>query len=57
MNGKLVILIIIVATLIGIGLAWYFLNTLPSNMKDESFIENTVLYTNNWLSSYKLLIK
>lgn len=57
MNGKLVILIVIVTTLAGIALAWYFLNTLPTNTQDQSFIETTVIYTNNWLSSYNFLIK
>jgi len=36
MEGKWVILIVIIVTLLGIGLAFYFLQTLPSNIKEQS---------------------
>lgn len=36
MEGKWVILIVIIVTLLGIGLAYYFLQTLPSNIKEQS---------------------
>lgn len=57
MEGKWVILIVIIATLIGIALAWYFLHTLPNNIKEQSLAMNTMLPITDWFSSNTLALK
>lgn len=47
MKGKTVILIVILVTLFGIALAWFFLHTLPNNtdIQEQSSAFNTSLST------------
>lgn len=50
MEGKWVILIVIIVTLIGIALAYYFLQAIPNNLEQSLSIE-TALTASDWLKT------
>jgi len=51
MEGKWVILIVLIATIAGIALAYIFLQTLPNNIKEQSLSIETISPVNEWLKT------
>ncbi|MBU5468662.1 hypothetical protein KQI49_17775 [Virgibacillus sp. MSJ-26] len=51
MEGKWVILIVLIVTIIGIALAYFFLQAIPNKLEEQSLSIQTIFPASEWLKT------